>query len=70
MIAQELLTIFRALPPGPFTVHVADKPAIEVVHKIHAAPDPTGAHLKMWDRSGELHRVNVEAITRIEPSPR
>lgn len=65
MNATELEEIFRELPAGPFTVHIAERTPIGILHTDFAAISPTGGLLTVWDAEGHLHHVGAGAITRI-----
>jgi hypothetical protein len=65
MNATELHEVFRELPAGPFTVHVAERTPVEVRHSDFAAISPTGGLLTVWDAEGHLHHLGSGAITRI-----
>jgi hypothetical protein len=65
MNANELQEIFRELPVGPFTVHVAERTPIAIAHTDFAMLSPTGGLLTVWDAEGHLHHIGAGAITRI-----
>ena len=65
MNAHELQNIFRELPTGPFTVHVAERTPIAIAHTDFAMLSPSGGMLTVWDAEGHLHHIDAPAITRI-----
>lgn len=65
MTAHELQEIFRELPAGSFTVHIAERSPIEVSHSDFAMLSPSGGLLSVWDAEGRLHHIDALAITRI-----
>jgi len=65
MTAHELQEIFRELPAGTFTVHVAERTPINVSHNDFAMLKPDGGVLSVWDTEGRLHHIHAPAITRI-----
>ena len=65
MTAHELQEIFRELPAGTFTLHVAERTPIEVSHTDFAMLSPGGEVLIVWDTERHLHYINAPAITRI-----
>jgi len=65
MTANELQGIFRELPAGPFTVHIAERTPIEVSHSDFAMLKPDGGVLSVWDTAGLLHHIHAPSITRV-----
>lgn len=65
MTAHELQEIFRELPAGPFTVHIAERTPIEVSHSDFSSIAPGGAVLSVWDAEGHFHFIDALSITRI-----
>jgi len=65
MTAHELQEIFRELPAGPFTVHIAERTPIEVSHTDFAMLSPSGGVLNAWDAEGHYHHIDAASITRI-----
>lgn len=65
MNAHELEEIFREMPAGPLTVHVAERTPIAIAHTDFAMLSPTGNLLTVWDADGHMHHIGAGAITRI-----
>ena len=65
MTAHDLQEIFRQLPAGPLTVHVAERTPIEVSHNDFAMLSPTGGIMNVWDADGRLHYIEAPSIIRI-----
>jgi hypothetical protein len=63
--AHELQNIFRELPDGPFTVHVAERTPIGIAHADFDMLSPSGGLLTVWDIEGQLHHIDASSITRI-----
>ena len=70
MMTHELQAVFRELPAGPFTVHVAERTPIEVAHSDFASISPDGTVLSTWDVARHFHFIDAHSITRITlPAP-
>jgi len=65
MTAEEIKEAIRAIPPGSFTIHVAERTPIEVLHTDFAMLSPSGRTLTAYDTERHLHHINADAITRI-----
>ena len=65
MTAHELQELFRELPAGAFTVHVAERTPLSVTHSDYASISPGGAVLSVWDAEGHFHFIDAHSITRI-----
>lgn len=65
MTAHELQALFRELPAGPFTIHVAERTPIEVAHSDFASISPDGGMLSTWDLDRHFHFIDALSITRI-----
>ena len=65
MIAHELQELFRELPAGVFTVHLAERTPVEVPHSDFASISPSGTVFTVWDTEGHFHWIDAAAITRI-----
>ena len=65
MTAEEIKEAFREVPPGPFTIHVAERTPIEVLHTDFAMHSPSGRTLTVYDTERHLHIINADSVTRI-----
>jgi hypothetical protein len=65
MTTHELREVFRDLPAGTFTVHVAERTPVAVAHTDFANISPSGGMLVVWDAEGHLHHIDALSITRI-----
>ena len=66
MTAHELQRIYRELPAGPFTVHIAERTPIEIAHSDFVAIAPDGTGLAAYDAEGWFHHIDTASITRIK----
>jgi hypothetical protein len=65
MSAEEIKEKLREMPPGPFTVHVAERTPIDVMHADFAMLSPSGRTLMVYDTERRMHHINADSITRI-----
>ena len=65
MTGTELRNILNDIPPGPFTVHVAEKTPIEVLHTDYAMTSPNRETLIVYNTKGGMNYIDVAEITRI-----
>ena len=65
MTGTELSNILNEIPPGPFTVHVAEKTPIEVLHTDFAMFSPNRETLVVYNTKGGMNYIDVAEITRL-----
>ncbi len=65
MTGTELKSQLHELPPGPLTVPVAEKVAVEVLRTDFAMLSPSGQTLAVYNVRGALNLIDVDSTTRI-----
>jgi hypothetical protein len=65
MTAEEIKEAFRTIPAGPFTIHVAERTPIDVLHTDFAMVSPSGRTLVAYDTERHLHYIEADSVTRI-----
>lgn len=65
MIGTELSNILNEIPPGPFTLHAAEKTPVEVLHTDFAMFSPNRETLVVYNTKGGINYIDVAEITRV-----
>lgn len=65
MTAEEIKEAIRSIPPGSFTIGVAERTPIEVLHTDFAMLSPSGRTRTVWDTERHLRHINADSIKRI-----
>jgi hypothetical protein len=66
---EQIRQLLTAQPFRPFTVHLPEGRAVEVVHHDFALLSPDGRTLNVYDRDGVLNLIDVMLIASIYIGP-
>ena len=64
MKPQDARAAFEAIPTGRFTIHLAERNPIEVLHTDYAILSPSRRAMTVYDTDTKFHYIDAAAVTR------